>query len=125
MPRVFIVDDDVLIHDSFKRGLAIHGYETIAASNGRETLRLLATQQIDLIIRDIFMPEKDGIELLTELRTLPRRPKGIIVSGDSDNAHMPQDELLLISKKLGADCILAKPVPPASPVGRRDQYAGP
>jgi DNA-binding NtrC family response regulator len=67
--KILIVDDD----ESFRLLLELHlqnaGYKTILAGSGREALKILAKDDIDLIISDYVMPEKNGIELLSNVKS--------------------------------------------------------
>jgi YesN/AraC family two-component response regulator len=79
----------------------------IEARNGKEGLALFKEANVDLVITDIVMPEKEGLEVLMELRTKQLPPVKIIaISGGArvniaDNLHM--------AKLLGAAKVLAKP----------------
>lgn len=72
--RIFLVDDDRLLLAAISRGLQQAGYETMQALSGQDALRLVAESKPDLVVLDISMPEKYGIELarcLREQGTIP------------------------------------------------------
>ncbi|MBT4269172.1 MAG: response regulator [Deltaproteobacteria bacterium] len=57
------------------------GYDVLAASNGNEGLKLYHQDQVDLVITDIFMPEKEGIQTVMELKEINPDVKIIAISG--------------------------------------------
>ena len=67
-PLVLIIDDDLNIHDLAGRILSQNGYRTISSTAGIRGLELAKENKPDLILLDIMMPEKDGWEVLKELR---------------------------------------------------------
>ena len=102
--RILIADD----HPIFRAGLKeILGKEKEVeligeAENGRQTLQLALKQRWDIVVLDITMPEKDGLEVLTELRReRPKLPVLIL------SAH-PEDQLALRLIKAGASGNLTK-----------------
>ena len=85
MNRILVIDDD----DDFRKMLALTltraGYDVMEAPNGREGLKIYQSNRIDLVITDIFMPEKEGIETIIELKEFDRDSKIIAVSGGRDH----------------------------------------
>ena len=68
MYRILVCDDDREVVSSVRIYLNAEGFQTVCAYNGLECLELLKSQEIHLLILDIGMPQKDGIETLAELR---------------------------------------------------------
>lgn len=66
--KILIVDDDRQVQTLIKRALAPHDYRLSSAFNGHDAIRLAEEEKPDLIILDIFMPEKDGLEVAKDLR---------------------------------------------------------
>lgn len=66
--RILIVDDDEDILNLIKGYLSSRGYDTVTASTGEDGIRLAHLQKPDLIILDIELPDKDGIEVCQEIR---------------------------------------------------------
>lgn len=81
MINVLIVDDDELFRTMLQEMVRREGYQVRAVTNGNEALIAIAQQPPDLIITDILMPEKDGIELIAELAQHGSRIPIIAVSG--------------------------------------------
>ncbi len=107
MAKILIIDDDSQVLGLMAAFLEKE-HEIATAVNGKLGLRLLVSQQFDLIITDVLMPERDGLEVLMWLNNQIPRPKVIAISGGS--ISQDQDILLLMCKKLKADKVLAKPV---------------
>ena len=87
MAKILIVDDSAEIRNSIIRTLEKFNHQTFEASNGIEALKLLRETKIDLLILDIMMPAKGGIETLLEIKNF-KNLKKIIITGvvltDSD-----------------------------------------
>jgi DNA-binding NtrC family response regulator len=110
--RILVVDDDASIRASLDRMLTAGGHEVILAANGREATQLLRGVPPSLVILDLFMPEKDGLEVLIELRAhMPRVPV-IAMSGGAW-----QMDLLPEAKLLGASRTIEKPFTRAAMMG--------
>lgn len=66
--KILIVEDDSFISDMYKAKLEYLGYDIKIAENGKVGLELATSFNPDLILLDIVMPEKDGFELLSDLK---------------------------------------------------------
>ena len=82
-----------------------HGYDVVEAGNGNEVLQVLEARHVDLLVLDIVMPEKDGLETLIELG---RRRIEVPVIAMSGSTRAPMD-FLKMARKVGAREILYKP----------------
>ena len=106
---VLIVDDSATIRQVVHATLTQEGYNVVVATNGRDALRCLLAQKVNLIITDINMPEMDGITLIKtvkskkEFRFLP------IVCLTSEN----HQEFVPRAKEAGACAWIYKPFTPA------------
>lgn len=96
---IIIIDDDDQIREMLMEMLVREGYEVLPASNGKEGIRLYRERQTDLIITDIVMPEKDGLETIMELRKDFPEVKVIAMSGGGRNGP---ESYLQVAKRLGA-----------------------
>jgi DNA-binding response OmpR family regulator len=68
MSRILIAEDEPRIASFLEKGLSANGFATRVAASGSEALRLLRRGEFDLLILDVGLPEKDGFEVLEELR---------------------------------------------------------
>jgi CheY-like chemotaxis protein len=79
--RVLIIDDEVLFRQMLCQFLTQSGYEVIEAADGAEGLKLFFEMPVDLVILDVIMPGKEGIETLVEIKCQFPNAKIIIISG--------------------------------------------
>lgn len=107
MKKILIVDDDDLFREMLQEMVTREGYTVRVACNGQEGLEAVRSWSPDLLITDILMPEKDGIELITELQDQYQSLPIIAVSGGRRTISM---EFNLESARLiGVRATLAKP----------------
>ena len=106
MPAVLLLDDNEAYRNLITEVLTFAGFDVCAISDGRSVPAILQERRIDLVITDIVMPERDGLETLTDLRYSHPRLPVIAISGDMP---LNTDLYLTIAKKLGAARVLAKP----------------
>ena len=106
MTRILLVDDDELLRRMLRLTLIKMGHVVIEAVNGNEALRLCQTEPPDIVLTDLIMPEKEGIETIREMRQLHPDVKIIAMSGGGrGNAK----DYLVVAKRLGAAHTLNKP----------------
>jgi CheY-like chemotaxis protein len=106
MAHIIVVDDDSVLRGTILRILERGGHRVREAENGREGLRLVEDEVPDLVITDLLMPEKEGIETIMELRDRFPAVPIIAISG----AGGPGEESPLVDAELfGANASLSKP----------------
>ena len=105
-PKILLVDDDKLLRNVLHRVLAHAGYDVILAGNGREALAQYKASLPDIVLTDIIMPDKEGLETITELRRHNPTAKIIAMSG---GGLMDPGSYLAVARKLGVTATLAKP----------------
>ncbi len=89
MPRsILVVDDEPQIRAVLRRKLERCGYDVCEAANGREAIRSLETVPFDLVITDILMPEKDGLDTILFLRKQQPNVKVIAISAPSNDLYL-------------------------------------
>jgi DNA-binding response OmpR family regulator len=108
---VLIVDDEVRILKFLEVKLRISGYQVLTAKNGSEALVQMQTQEPDLLILDVVMPEMDGLETLKQVRAFSSVPV-IFLSAKGSNVDK------ITGLQLGADDYLAKPFNPDELIAR-------
>src|SRR4051812_25367406 len=106
MARILIIDDNVTFRSLLRQYLERIGYEVAEAGEGEEGLRLHRNRPVDLVLCDLFMPGKEGLEMIQELRQVSRVPI-IAITGDGP-AYAPA--MLRPAQVLGADRTLLKPL---------------
>lgn len=107
MPSILIVDDDAQIRKLLNRILIREGFTTVEASHGKEALKRFDEQSINLVITDIIMPEKEGVETISELKKKNKDIKIIAISG---GGRLGPGNYLNIAMQLGACLTLEKPL---------------
>jgi len=107
--KILVMDDDELLRGALRVALEGAGYEVMEAANGDEGLRLQREQGADVVLVDIFMPVRDGLEVIKALRAETPQPKIIAVSG---GGRTGQIEVLRAAAAFGASRTLLKPFAP-------------
>jgi DNA-binding response OmpR family regulator len=105
-PSILVVEHDEQVRGTLRGELERCGYDVCEAADGNEAMIALRTAPFDLVISDITVPEKDGIEIMGYVRKEhPGTP--VVIIGESE------EQLYLESARgLGAACTLCKPVSP-------------
>lgn len=106
MQKILIIDDDHHILLMIKKMLERAGYEVDLASNGSKGLELFKQMQADLVITDIIMPEKEGLETIREMKRIRPDLEVIAMSG---GGKITADNYLATAKIFGASRVLQKP----------------
>ncbi len=109
MKRILIVDDESLILLFLRTILERQGYKVVEALNGEEGMRLFRESRFDLVIIDMIMPVKDGLQTLTELMEKTPDLPVIAISG---GGTIPKERYLTIASYLGNVRTISKPFSP-------------
>ena len=107
MASILVIEDEIEIQRLLSNLLEGEGYQVFEASEGGEGIRLYREKQIDLIITDLLMPGKEGIETIIQLKQDFPDVKIIAISGGSRG--LDKEFYLHLSKKLGALFTFTKP----------------
>ncbi len=100
--KILIIEDDTELADVIARKLENAGFATLSTTDGLEGVRLVDSEELDLILLDLSLPDVDGIDVLRYLRQRTALPI-IIISGRTEEAER------VVGLELGADDYLAKP----------------
>ena len=103
--RILVIDDDDMVRDTIKRCLELARYEVAEANDGAVGVKIANQDTFDLVITDILMPNKEGIETIRELRREKPDLKIVAISGGDRKGG----SFLEVAKKLGAHDVLGKP----------------
>jgi len=104
--RILIIEDDPQVRKILELNLKRLGHEVIVTPEGKQGLRAFIEKGADLVITDIIMPEKDGIETIRELRLIDQNVKIMAISG---GGRIGPEGYLKTASYLGADFTLEKP----------------
>ena len=106
MPRILVIDDEPLLRSTVVTILTREGFSVEEASDGEAGIAKFRKNQPDVVITDIFMPNRDGIEVVMELKHSYPRTKIIAMTGGGQTGMV---EIASAANLLGADHILHKP----------------
>ena len=106
MARILVVDDDARLTAVLRDILTQAGYEVETACNGEEACKAFRRLPADLVITDILMPEKEGIQTITSLRRVCPGLRIIAMSGGGQESPAFYLEM---AREFGADVTLQKP----------------
>ncbi len=106
MTRILVVDDDIEIREMLRTMLERAGYDVLEAANGNLAIGIYRREAVDLIITDLIMPEKEGIEMIMELC---REHPGIKIIAMSGGARVHPQSHLDMARALGARHVFTKP----------------
>ena len=105
--RVLVVDDDELVRRILRRVLELDGHTVEEANDGQAAVVMFELSPADLVIVDMIMPRKEGVETLKELRRLSPGVPVIAISGGGGGDPAPYLEA---AQKLGASAVMQKPL---------------
>ncbi len=108
--RVLLIDDDDIFRGYVDTLLEDEGFEVLEARNGTEGIEIFNDTEIDLVITDIIMPGKEGLETIREIRQSAEKTPIVAVSGYTGT---PADDYLNHAKVFGATRTFRKPFHPA------------
>jgi len=99
---VLVVDDEPMLRNLLSRLLRMEGYDVVEAADGQMALELVRQRQPDLLLLDVMMPSRDGLDVLGDLRKTSEVPV-ILVSALGEEADR------VLGLKMGADDYVVKP----------------
>src|SRR5688572_30578375 len=86
--KILIIDDDDVIRITMQNILKKNGYEVILAQNGNVGLELFKKEKPDIVITDMLMPDKEGLQTISEIRAVKADAKIIAISGGGSTQNM-------------------------------------
>ena len=111
---VLVIDDDPVILELLRVNFEIEGFDVICATDGEEGLQRAHAERPDVVMTDIMMPRRDGLQLLSELKGDPQTEDlpVILLSAKAQKAEVQQ------GLDLGADDYITKPFDPLELIDR-------
>jgi DNA-binding NtrC family response regulator len=103
---ILVVDDEEDVREVLQGILESADYRVTTAADGNEASKLLAAEKFSLVLTDLLMPDRDGIEVVGELRKKYPSTPVIVMSGGGRMRHV---EYLKMAKTFGAHAVLEKP----------------
>ncbi|MDR3629913.1 MAG: response regulator [Desulfocapsaceae bacterium] len=110
MKNILVIDDNENMLKMMCDLLSRSGYGVFPAMDGAQGLDMYYAHRPDLVITDLIMPDKEGLEVIMELAKLTPKPKIIAISG---GGKLGPQTYLPLAEMLGADHILEKPFHPS------------
>ena len=110
-PLILICDDDPVVHESLGIYMDAEGYSHISAYDGEEGLRMVHEEHPDLMVLDLMMPKRSGIDVCREIRTSSQLPI-IMLTARSEEVDR------ILGLELGADDYIVKPFSPREVLAR-------
>jgi DNA-binding response OmpR family regulator len=102
MARILIAEDDPLISSFLEKGFRANGFSTLLADDGEQALRLGLTEEFDLLLLDMGLPEREGFHVLQELRTRGKSVPVLVLTGRGERD-------VVACLEAGADDYMRKP----------------
>jgi DNA-binding response OmpR family regulator len=117
MARILLIEDNDSVRTVLREALELAAHTVIEARNGAEGLALFPQAGADLVITDIVMPDKDGLDVLAALREQVPPVNIIAISGARDSA----EDYLDLAHRMGAMKVLLKPFSIAALIAAVDE----
>ena len=115
MARILVAEDDVEVGDTVEMMLRRGGHEVVLAHRGDEAIRLFQESAFDLVLCDVHMPGKDGIEVIQEIRQCSPHMPVVSMTGSfpraTGGAHLDPG-FLRSTTRVGATKVITKPSEP-------------
>jgi CheY-like chemotaxis protein len=108
-PTILLIEDDDSVRALLRTTLTSAGYTVLEANSGRRGIRSFRKAPSDLVITDLYMPDRDGLEVIEALRRSHPQVKVLAISGASGTM-----DYLPLAQSLGAVAVLQKPFAPSA-----------
>ena len=109
MPTILLIEDDDSVRALLRTTLTSAGYSVLEANSGRQGIRSFRKAPSDLVITDLYMPDRDGLEVIEALRRTHPQVKVLAISGVSGTMGC-----FPVAQSMGALAVLQKPFAPSA-----------
>ena len=109
MAKVLLIDDDESVRSSLREMLVCSNFEVVECTDGSNALELYQSNEVDIILTDLIMPHKDGLQTILELKEKHPRVKIIAMTAGLPDAQYSSKVLLPMAKDFGACSLIRKP----------------
>ena len=106
MSAILLVDDDLSVLDVMSEMLRLEGHDVTVVENGRQAVTAVGHSRFDLVITDLIMPEKEGLETIADIR---RHAADLPIIAISGGGRLGPNDYLETARFIGADATLTKP----------------
>ena len=106
MSKILVIDDDDIMNGMIVQLLTESGYEAEGVEDGNQGLARFGSRTFDLVVTDIIMPEKEGLETISSIRRINKKVPIIAISG---GGKLGPEQYLHMAKHFGADYAFQKP----------------
>jgi DNA-binding NtrC family response regulator len=103
LPRILVIDDETFIRDLLRDYFTKSGYEVTLAHDGTSGIAEICHKKFDVVLVDLKMPDKNGTEVLSEIRAIDATLPVIMMTG------YPTIQASIEAKRLGAHDLIMKP----------------
>lgn len=118
MPSVILVDDDADLLRQMGTVFLAGGYQVRIAADGEAGMAALKAAPVDLVVTDIIMPVREGVETILAVKAHAPNTKVIAISG---GYRVGPEDFLTLARHVGADDVLAKPFRPSALLAAADR----
>jgi len=106
MPKIMVVDDAQFMRVRLTKLLTGNGFEVVEAENGEEAVQKYQAETPDAVLMDITMPQKDGLEALSEIKSFDANARVIMLTA------LGQESMVVQAVQAGAKDYVVKPFDP-------------
>jgi CheY-like chemotaxis protein len=105
--RILIIDSDIATLKELERLLTSLDQSATTSCCGERGLNMFRANPPDIVLTEVLMPERDGIEIILEIKQ--RRPDTKVIAMSAGSGALKSEFVLHLASRLGADAVLSKP----------------
>lgn len=109
MAHITLIEDDIFVRTMLETSLKEAGHDIISFKDMDDINKIYEQGETDLVITDICLPSKNGVEIIREIKQIKPKQTIIAISGGGRQGTLDMDELLESAKQAGAQAVFGKP----------------